>query len=84
MKSLTHWETLVAKDLKALNTHYQGVCKGTNRDYITVYRDFCRHDGNWDASKATKLYDKHSCEYCALLEILNWHYKSHILNQASA
>lgn len=72
---MTGREKLLAKDLKAFNSRYYGETKGSMKDYITVYRDFCR--GDYSLAQKTKLYKNRGGEYCALLEILSAHYEDH-------
>lgn len=64
-------------DMKSFNTRYYGKCKGTNKDYQTVYEDFCRDDGDYTRSHATALYNRHSAEYCGLLFVLTDNYSDH-------
>jgi hypothetical protein len=64
-------------DIKAFNKQYYGTCKGSNTDYETVYKDFCRNDGDWTASRLTKLYHDYSSEYCGLLSVLESVYTDH-------
>lgn len=66
-----------AKTLQELTAKWYGIqkVKGSQKDYITVYNDFC--NGECSESKKTRLYKKYSGEYCCLLEVL-WHeYKDH-------
>ena len=41
-----------------------------------------RADGDWSASHRTRLYAKHSAEYCELLEVLELYYSDHVLPEA--
>ena len=50
--------------------------KGSIDDYLTVYRDYMRNDGDYTKSKSTNLYRLHGGEYCCLLEVLNEHFKN--------
>ena len=62
----------LARKLKAAVEKYGGVpTKGTLRDYMTVYADHKRGDGNYAQSKNTALYQKYSVEYCILLEVIS-------------
>ena len=72
---MTNREKLLAKDLQEFNRRYYGTVKGSMKDYITVYRDFCQ--GDYSLTFKTKLYKNRGGEYCALLEILSAHYKDH-------
>lgn len=74
---MTNREKLLAKDLKAFNSRYYGETKGSMKDYITVYKDFCRGDGNYSETFKTKLYNCRGGEYCGLLEVLAAHYRDH-------
>lgn len=66
-----------AKTLQELTAKWYGVqkAKGSQKDYITVYNDFC--NGEYIESKKTRLYNSHSGEYCCLLEVLAYEYKDH-------
>ena len=81
MKPITSTERLKAKDLQLIMSRRRQV-RGSIKDYVTVYRDFCRADGDWSASRHTHLYAKHSGEYCELLEILELFYSDHVLPEA--
>ena len=73
---MTNREKLLAKDLQEFNRRYYGrTIRGSMKDYITVYRDFCR--GDYSLAQKTKLYKNRGGEYCSLLEILSAHYKDH-------
>lgn len=72
---MTGREKLLAKDLKAFNLRHYGESKGSMKDYITVYKDFCR--GDYSETFKTRLYNHRGGEYCALLEILAAHYRDH-------
>ena len=74
---MTSTERLLATDLRRFNRQYGGQGKGSLSDYLTVYHDFCRADGDWSKTFTTKLYQMHSCEYCTLLEVLNSLYADH-------
>lgn len=73
---ITSTERLKAKDLQLIMARRRQV-RGSIKDYVTVYRDFCRADGDWSASRQTHLYAKHGGEYCELLEILEQFYVDH-------
>jgi len=73
---ITSTERLKAKDLQLIMSRRRQV-RGSIKDYVTVYRDFCRADGDWSASHATRLYTHHGGEYCELLEILERFYADH-------
>lgn len=74
---MTSTERLLASDLRRFNQQYGGQGKASLSDYLTVYRDFCRADGDWSLTFTTKLYQVRSCEYCTLLEVLNSLYADH-------
>ena len=75
---MTNREKLLAKDLQEFNRRYYGrTIRGSMKDYITVYRDFCRGDGDYSETFKTKLYNHRGGEYCGLLEILAAHYRDH-------
>ena len=76
MRPITSTERLTAKDLQLILSRRRQV-RGSIKNYATVYRDFCRADGDWSASHRTRLYAKHSGEYCELLEILERFYADH-------
>ena len=76
MRPITSTERLKAKDLQLIMSRRRQV-RGSIKDYVTVYRDFCRADGDWSASHATRLYTHHGGEYCELLEILEQFYADH-------
>ena len=78
MRPITSTERLTAKDLQSIMRRRRQV-RGSIKDYVTVYRDFCRADGDWSASRRTRLYAKHGGEYCELLEILEFFYSDHVL-----
>ena len=75
----TSTEVKKAKDLRTLVNKW-GITqpKGTLKDYIVCYRDWCRGNGDYTLSHQTKLYKKHSGEYCVLQEVLNAYYIDHI------
>ncbi len=73
---ITRTERLRAKDLQLLMARRRQV-RGSIKDYVTVYRDFCRADGDWSASHATRLYTHHGGEYCELLAVLEHFYADH-------
>ena len=73
---ITSTERLTAKDLQLIMSRRRQV-RGSIKDYVTVYRDFCRADGDWNASHATRLYTHHGGEYCELLVILEPFYADH-------
>ncbi len=73
---ITSAERIKARDLQLIMARRRQV-RGSIKDYVTVYRDFCRSDGDWNASHRTRLYTKHSGEYCELLEILEQFYADH-------
>lgn len=73
---ITSTERLKAKDLQLIMSRRRQV-RGSIKDYVTVYRDFCRADGDWSASRQTQLYAKQGGEYCELLEILGLFYSDH-------
>lgn len=74
---MTNADKLKAKDMQAFNRYYYGETKGTLSDYITAYKDFCRNDGDYTKAHQTKLYNKHSGEYCGLVAVLASHYRDH-------
>jgi len=73
---ITRTERLKARDLQFIMSRRRQV-RGSITDYVIVYRDFCRADGDWSASHATRLYTHHSDEYHELLEILTQFYSDH-------
>jgi hypothetical protein len=73
-------ERLKARDLQLTMARRRQV-RGSIKDYVTVYRDFCRADGDWSSSRRTRLYTKHGGEYCELLEILEFFYSDHVLSE---
>jgi len=77
MFKMTGRERLLAKNLKEYNLRWYGESKGSLKDYIIVYRDFCRGDGDYSETFKTKLYNHRGGEYCGLLEILAAHYRDH-------
>ncbi len=76
MRPITSTERLKARDLQRIMARRRQV-RGSIKDYTTVYRDFCRADGDWSASHATRLYAHYSGEYCELLEVLEMFYADH-------
>lgn len=80
MRPITSTERLKAKDLQFIMSRSRQV-RGSIKDYVTVYRDFCRADGDWSASRRTRLYTKHGGEYCELLGILELYYSDHVLSE---
>ena len=68
------------KTLQELTAKWYGIpkVKGSQKDYYTVYTDYCNNKGDYSETFKTKLYNKHSTEYCILLEVLNAYYKDHI------
>lgn len=80
MRPITSTERLKARDLQLTMARRRQV-RGSIKDYVTVYRDFCRADGGWSASHRTRLYTKHGGEYCELLEILEFFYSDHVLSE---
>ena len=73
---ITSTERLKARDLQLIMSRRRQV-RGSIKDYVTVYRDFCRADGDWSASHATRLYTHQGGEYCELIEILERFYGDH-------
>jgi hypothetical protein len=47
--------------------------KATKKEIVQMY--ICRLNGNFKPMYETKLYNKHSTEYCRLLEIINWYFE---------
>ncbi len=85
MAHLKNVDRLRARDLKSFVTQWRGSKpKGTHADYITVYRDWCRGDGDYSKSHATELYHKHGGEYCTLLQVLYAHYYDHVDRDSGA
>lgn len=76
---MTNWERLLSKNLQELTAKEYGIqkAKGSQKDYLTVYRDFCDSKGDYTRTFQTRLYNNYSTEYCVLLEVLNAYYKDH-------
>lgn len=65
------------QDIRRFNQQYGGTVSGSLADYLAVYMDFCRNDGDYSRSIQTRLYREHGGEYCTLLEVLSWYYSDH-------
>ena len=81
MRPITSTERLTTKDLQLIMARRRQV-RGSIKDYVTVYRDFCRADGDWSASHRTRLYAKYGGEYCELLAVLELYFSDHVLPEA--
>ena len=68
------WPRRVSEELTA---KWYGIpkVKGSQKDYYTVYTDYCSNKGDYSETFKTKLYNKYGTEYCILLEVLNTYYK---------
>ena len=64
------------KKLQGQTAKWYGIpkVKGSQKDYQTVVNSF--NTGDYKPVFETKLYNKHGSEYCVLLEVLNYNYKS--------
>jgi len=67
------------KTLQELTAKWYGIqkVKGSQRDYMTVYNDYCSNTGDYTETFKTRLYNNYGSEYCVLLEVLNAYYKDH-------
>lgn len=74
---MTKLDMATVRELQRLNGQRREKIKGSMSDYLTVYRDFCRGDGNYAATFGTRLYNVHGGEYCSLLSVLERNFKHH-------
>lgn len=73
---MTNRERLLVKDLKNFMVSHTGwTPKGSNADYLRVYRGFCERE--MTEAYTTRLYIKQGREYCRLLEVLEYYYADH-------